>query len=1191
MLKLEEITVGAEIAGLLPNELATVVAVNKVGDNAVTVYYKTHSGAVQEQLLFRENEEKLSIAETGLAWSFDSPSKDFKLALEALRIRMGFLFDPMMAIHTSNVEPLPHQISAVYEAMLPKQPLRFVLADDPGAGKTIMAGLLIKELLMRADAQRILIVAPGSLTEQWQDEMRDKFTIDFKLFSREQQELSSSGNYFNDENLLIARVDQLARAEDLQQKLQATHWDLIIVDEAHKLSAHRFGNKIDKTQRYELGELLGRITRHFLLMTATPHNGKEDDFRLWLALLDSDRFYGGGRDDAKLDVSDVMRRMVKEELLKFDGTRLFPERRAYTVNYSLSELESSLYEQVTQYVVEEMNRAERLDKQRKGQVGFALTMLQRRLASSPEAIYQSLRRRKERLEKQLKEMKVAARSLVIQEPNSWSADGVFECREPVASYYVERRVDLPENPDDMEDDLSPEEYEQIVDKVVDRSTAAETVQELEKEIQSLKGLEAQAEAVINSGQDCKWEKLSEILQDQPEMHDSSSARRKLIIFTEHRDTLNYLQNKISGLLGNADAVRVIHGSTNRDNRKQIQEDFCNDPDVLILIATDAAGEGVNLQKANLMVNYDLPWNPNRLEQRFGRIHRIGQTETCHLWNMVAHETREGEVFQALFKKLEAERESLGGRVFDILGDAFENISLKELLLKAIREGQTPEAKKWMTEKVSEALDTEHLKEIIRRNSLVEQAMTPEMLYAIKEEMDKAEARKLQPCFVRAFFKAAFESVGGQIRPREKGRFEIIHVPPCIRENDRLVGQGRNAIAKKYARICFEKEQKRPSNDVPEAAFIHPGHPLMYSLTDYILMQKQAMLKPGTVMVDPADDGITPSLLFMVDHGIRESEGDKLISRRLQFVRIRPDGTVQNAGWAPHLDLTDPTSTALELAAAIRNQSWIHGDLELQAIQYASANMAQEHFAEVSERRRKQVDKIETAVRSRLIYGINYWTNRALQLEEEVKAGKQPRLQPFNARQMAEELSNRLRKREAELEKMRNVVSKTPNVLGGILVIPQGLLNKVTGAGPFSADPAARARVEQLAMEAVMETERSFGHVVTDVSAEKCGWDITAHVPQSVPGAPLKNARHIEVKGRVKGAQTVTLSRNEICYAVNQKDKFILAIVLVDGEKTEGPFYIRNPFDREPDFGEVSTNYDINFLLSKAVKPEETLECN
>lgn len=377
MLKLEDIKNGAQIEGLTPNELATIVSVIPVGENAVTVYYKTHSGALREQLLFRDNEEKLSLAKAGLAWSFDSPCKDFKLALEAMRIQMGFLFDPMMAIHTSNVEPLPHQISAVYEAMLPKQPLRFVLADDPGAGKTIMAGLLIKELLMRSDAQRILIVAPGSLTEQWQDEMRDKFTIDFKLFSREQQELSPSGNYFNDENLLIARVDQLARAEDLQQKLRAVHWDLVIVDEAHKLSAHRFGNKVDKTQRYQLGELLGRSTRHFLLMTATPHNGKEHDFRLWLSLLDSVRFYGDSRDNVKLDVSDVMRRMIKEELLKFDGTRLFPERRAYTVNYKLSAPEAELYHQVTQYVVEEMNRAEHLDGQRKGQVGFELTFLKK----------------------------------------------------------------------------------------------------------------------------------------------------------------------------------------------------------------------------------------------------------------------------------------------------------------------------------------------------------------------------------------------------------------------------------------------------------------------------------------------------------------------------------------------------------------------------------------------------------------------------------------------------------------------------------------------------------------------------------------------------------------------------------------------------------------------------------------------
>lgn len=1179
MLKLEDIKVGAQIKGLAANELAVVVAVNPVGPNAVTVYYKTHSGAVNEQLLFRDSEARLSIAQTGLAWSFESPSKDFKLALEAMRIQRGFLFDPMMAIHTSNVEPLPHQISAVYEAMLPKQPLRFVLADDPGAGKTIMAGLLIKELLMRSDAQRVLIVAPGSLTEQWQDEMRDKFTIDFKLFSREQQELSPSGNYFNDENLLIARVDQLARAEDLQQKLKGTHWDLIIVDEAHKLSAHRNGNKISKTQRYSLGELLGSITRHFLLLTATPHNGKDDDFRLWLSLLDSDRFYGNSREDTKLDVSDLMRRMVKEELLKFDGTRLFPERRAYTVNYKLSPKENSLYNQVTQYVIEEMDRAERLDGQRKGQVGFALTILQRRLASSPEAIYQSLRRRKERLEKQLKEMKLAARGQAVFDCDNEFSNGVL---------YTEKKIDLPENFEDMEEELSPDEYEQIVDKVVNRSTAAVTVQELEKEILSLETLTVKARHVVDSKHDCKWEKLSEVLQDQPEMRDATGARRKIIIFTEHRDTLNYLQNQIAGLLGNADAIRVIHGNVNRDTRKQVQEDFCNNPDVLVLIATDAAGEGVNLQKANLMVNYDLPWNPNRLEQRFGRIHRIGQTEVCHLWNLVANETREGEVFQTLFKKLDVERESLGGRVFDILGDAFENVSLKDLLLKAIRYGESAEVQDKMLQKVSEALDTERLKEIIKRNSLVDQTMTPETLYAIKEEMDKAEARKLQPCFVRAFFKAAFESVDGQIRSREKGRFEITNVPQCIRENDRVVAQTRNAIAKKYERICFEKSQVRASNSTQAATFIHPGHPLMHSLTDYVLLTKRAMLKPGTVMVDPTDEGIEPSLLFMIDHSVRESDGDQLASQRLQFVRMLPDGSAQNAGWAPHLDLSDPSPEALELAKAIRSQAWITQDLETRAIQYASANMAKEHFDEVSSRRIMQVDKVESAVRSRLIHGINYWNHRAFQLEEDVKAGKQPRVQPFNARQTAEELNNRLQKRLAELARSRNVVSNTPVVLGGILVIPQGLLNKVSGVGPFSADPSARSRIELMAMDVVMNVERGLGHKVEDVSAQKCGWDVSAYPPHNDLSKPMPNARHIEVKGRAKGASTVTLSRNEICYAVNQQEKFILALVFVDGDKTEGPFYIRNIFVKEPDWGQDSVNYNIGDLLSVAVKPEETL---
>ncbi len=561
MLKLEDIKKDAQIKGIQSDEVVRVVQVEPVGDAAVTVYYKDSQGKLGEQMLFRSDESRLSLAKEGRPWAFDAPGAEFKLGLEAYRISQAALFDPMMAVHTSNVDPLPHQISAVYESMLPKQPLRFVLADDPGAGKTIMAGLLIRELIMRGDAKRILIVSPGSLTEQWQDELLEKFGVTFEIFSREKQEQCASGNFFDETNQLICRLDQLSRNEDFQEKLKNTEWDLIIVDEAHKLSASYFGNKVNKTRRFQLGELLGSITRHFLLMTATPHNGKEEDFQIWLSLLDGDRFYGKFREGAhKVDVSDMMRRMVKEELLKFDGTPLFPERRAYTANYELSPMEASLYEQVTTYVREEMNRADNLDSKKKNNVGFALTMLQRRLASSPEAIYQSLKRRRKRLEDRLSETKLLARGQAAQR------DGVAET---LAEYNKRHKIDLPDNFDELDEDLSAEEYEIYSEQVVDMASAAETIPELEAEIASLKDLEYQALSVVQSGNDKKWEQLSYLLQDEPEMYTQSGARRKLLIFTEHKDTLNYLVKRISDMLGNDNAVRTIYGGTNRDERRKI----------------------------------------------------------------------------------------------------------------------------------------------------------------------------------------------------------------------------------------------------------------------------------------------------------------------------------------------------------------------------------------------------------------------------------------------------------------------------------------------------------------------------------------------------------------------------------------------------------------------------------------------
>jgi SNF2 family DNA or RNA helicase len=1179
MLRLEDIRKDAHIRGIQSDGIVRIVQVEPIGTDVITIYYKDSQGKLGEQMLFRSDELRLSFAQAGRPWSFDAPGADFKLGLEAYRISQSALFDPMMAVHVSNVEPLPHQISAVYESMLPRQPLRFVLADDPGAGKTIMAGLLIRELLMRADAKRILIVSPGSLTEQWQDELLEKFNVQFDIFSREKQEQCASGNYFEESNLLICRLDQLSRSEEHQQRLSHTDWDLIIVDEAHKLSANYFGSKINKTKRFQLGELLGSITRHFLLMTATPHNGKEEDFQIWLSLLDGDRFYGKFREEAhKVDVSDMMRRMVKEELLKFDGTPLFPERRAYTANYQLSSHEAVLYEQVTDYVRNEMNRADRLDGRRKGTVGFALTQLQRRLASSPEAIYQSLKRRRKRLEAELEEMKLRSR-------NESMASTFIAAT--LGEHNVKKQIDLPDDLDELEDSLSAEEYELYAEQVVDQATAANTVQELQAEICILQSIEEQALRVVQSGSDKKWEQLSHLLQDRPEMFTASGSRRKLIIFTEHKDTLNYLVSRITGLLGKPDAVRVIYGGTNRDERRKVQEEFRNDPDVLVLIATDAAGEGVNLQNANLMVNYDLPWNPNRLEQRFGRIHRIGQTEVCHLWNLVANETREGEVFQKLFEKIEIEKEALGGKVFDILGEAFNNISLKDLLIEAIRYGESPEVRAQMTQKIDGALDTEHLKDILRRNALVDQHMSLDQLYAVKSEMEKAEARKLQPYFIRSFFTEAFQNLHGVMSTRETGRYEIKNVPAVIRERDRVIGETRTPVLRKYERICFEKQFVRQYGK-PMADLIYPAHPLMHATTDLILQAHRPKLKQGAVLFDPNDDGDEAKILFMIDHVIREdrtalgTSDERVVSRRLQFVEIDQFGNANNAGWAPHLDLLPIAESDLKLVQDVLNASWITNNLEQLALNYASSFVVPQHYHEVKTRRELQSDKILAAVQDRLVKEINYWSDRYIKLTEDMQAGKQPRMQPENARRRVDELSSRLDQRRAELQAMKSVVSSTPVVLGGALVIPAGLIAKYQGKVLNFIDVDARARVEKIAMQCVAKVEESLGHQIFDVSADKCGWDLTSRPSMNSDGSIVPD-RHLEVKGRAKGQPTITVSRNEIIYALNQADKFILAIVIVDGENVDEIFYVKNPFTNEPDFGVASVNYELKDLLIKATR--------
>ncbi|MFS8640294.1 MAG: DUF3883 domain-containing protein [Symbiobacteriaceae bacterium] len=1188
MVRLEQITRGTLLKGILPGGPVTVVDVRWHGSNVIELFYKDPSGRPGTELVFRDREPALEIVTPGRPWNLEADGAALRLVSEALRIRLAHLFDPLLAVHTSLIEPLPHQITAVYGEMLRRQPLRFLLADDPGAGKTIMAGLLIKELRLRGDVHRCLIVCPGSLVEQWQDELSSKFDLPFEILTNDRIEAARTGNALAEMPLVIARLDKLARDEALQAKLAHTEWDLIVVDEAHKMSASFFGGEVKETKRYKLGKLLGTITRHFLLMTATPHNGKEEDFQLFMALLDGDRFEGRFRDGVHTtDVSDLMRRMVKEDLVRFDGTPLFPERRAYTVAYELSDGEAALYKAVTDYVRQEFNRADALQNEgRKGTVGFALTILQRRLASSPEAIYQSLRRRRERLERRLREEEArrrGAEALVrLAAGAAATAEGRLGDWRDLSQWDEEDWADF-------EEDTPGAERERIEEEIVDQATAAQTIAELRAEIETLKELEALALRVRQSGTDRKWEELSKILQDREVMFDARGHRRKLVIFTEHRDTARYLAGRIRTLLGRPEAVVVIDGAMGREERRKVQEAFTQDPGVHVLVATDAAGEGINLQRAHLMVNYDLPWNPNRLEQRFGRIHRIGQTEVCHLWNLVARETREGEVYLTLLRKLEAEQRALGGRVFDVLGKAIDGAELRKLMIEAIRYGDRPEVRARLSRVVAERLDRERLRQLLEERALARDTLDARAIQQIKEEMERAEARRLQPHFIEAFFLEAFRLLGGSAREREPRRYEITHVPSIIRHRDRVIGTGAPVLPR-YERICFEKEKIRVPGR-PPAAFVCPGHPLLDATIDVILERYRPLLKQGAVLVDERDEGETPRWLFYLEHAIRDGRVDgegrvRVVSRRLQFVEIDVEGHARNAGYAPYLDYRPLLEDEKELLAPeleARLQGAQAHDLEAQAVSYAVQQLVPAHFEEVRRHKVALVEKTMAAVKDRLTKEIAYWDHRAEELRLQEQAGKvNARINSARARQRADELQARLEKRMRELEQEKNLAPLPPEVLGYALVVPNGLLRRLRGEGA-AGEPGLFAReteeVERLAMEAVMEAERALGYEPRDVSRERCGYDIESRIPAQ-PG----RLRFIEVKGRVAGARTVTVTKNEILTALNKPDDYILALVQVQEGRVRGVRYVRRPFRREPDFGAASVNYDFDELWGRGEEP-------
>jgi len=796
----ERLSPGALVEGVVPGAVVEIVSVTPVGANVV-IYYRDEFGIEESRLLGPDQLAAVCPVDSGRP-SLDAAYDDFWLAVEALRLRHACLLNPLLAVSSSKVEALPHQVQAVYEYMLCNHPQRFLLADDPGAGKTIMAGLFVKEALARDWIRRCLIVVPGSLVEQWQQELQDKFALRFAIFDNDLLDDQPDGT-LRDVPFLIARLDQFSRSKDLTSLVVGADYDLAIFDEAHKLSVSVWGATADKTKRFQLAEAFRDAIPSTLLMTATPHNGVDAAYKEFLTLLRT-----AGEPAIKDPAAEgLMRRLVKEQLVYLDGSPLFPQRRASTVSYHLSPMERDLYEEVTEYVRVEMNKVS--DDDAKRSVGFALVVLQRRLASSPEAILRSLTRRRDRLQSQAARVRATDQRL--------AAD-------------LAASLTIPDP-----DDLSGQQAESYEDETSAVATAARTLEELETEILILDRLVRKAEEVYEARVDAKWEALAELLTSS-EMYEENGQRRKIIIFSENRDTIDYLEDRLSELFGGGSDVQVIHGALSWADRRQAQTKFIEEPSSSILLATDAAGEGVNLQVAHLMVNYDVPWNPNRLEQRFGRIHRIGQRHTCHLWNLVAAETREGDVLRTLLEKLEVQRKALGDKVFDVLGEVLTGAKLSQLLTGAI----TGQASRDMIIQDLERVSSD-LESAANKRSELASTLTSEELTTLRRKMEIARATSFQPHVAHDFTLRALPILHGDITSRGNG-WQVGHVPARVRE-----GFGPS-VMNRYDAVTFEHTESQVFGaNSPE--LIAPGHPLLSALAKAVGEDFGSALTRGIILSD------------------------------------------------------------------------------------------------------------------------------------------------------------------------------------------------------------------------------------------------------------------------------------------------------------------------------------------------------
>ncbi|MBU2648358.1 DUF3883 domain-containing protein [bacterium] len=1105
------ITSGQIVKNLVSGEPVTINKVQQLGSMISVNYTGVNTARANTKVIDRETFESLEVLTEEGAFNFSGDPIRFGLYAEAERIHSAYQFDPLFAVNCSIVDPLPHQVEAVYKFLLPLPKIRFLLADDTGAGKTIMTGLLIKELMMRGMAERILIVTPGGLTRQWQeDELGLKFNLSFKLVNR--AAFVSDPNIFSSSNLLITSLDFL-RGEDVLNVVKETSWDLIVVDEAHKLSAFDYGRKRYLSKRYVAMETLASKCEHLLLLTATPHRGRRDTFKNLLQLLDRDIFASDSlvtsrvREIGENGVNKFFIRRLKEEMKDWNGEPLFKPRYTTTTLYELTIEEKKLYDEVTRYVQER-----RLEAQKDANiyVSLALMVMQRRLTSSIYAIMRTLKNRYNALKGLLDEL--------AQNPSLWKQKW---------------KLDLGMETFDDFDEFDDQEKESLENIFSDPRkfklfTTAKSPQEIKQEAEQVKILLEIAESLYkNNQEEQKFVRLRKLLQSEGVL----DRNEKLVIFTEHKDTLDYLEQRLKN---NGYTVVTIHGGKSVEERRIAQISFAKE--VQILIATDAAGEGINLQFCRLLINWDIPWNPNRLEQRMGRIHRYGQKQDVLVFNMVAQNTREGMVLTRLLEKLDLIREQMGDdRVYDVISDVFEGVNLDDIINSTFNGQKTT-----FDETIDSNLTEQNIRNIIQaqRDGLGYSSIDYRDARILKENSDE---KRLQPVYIRLFFEKAFKMLGGHYEEMEQSIYRITKMPREI--ISALKEDYKTVIEVGHLFFCFDKQvflEYQHIGSIGRLHYINPGNPIFDSLVNVIrVLCKEDVLK-GTVLISPDDRA--DYFAFFVRSQITDSRsysGNESVADEELCLVCGTDGTdFEVTSPAKLIDLHAPNAFAKSVQPPniVRIEDVTHWSFE--NITVPQFEKAKERIREDAESRKTYLEEAFNNVIFDLTAEINDLQAKILLGDGKVQESI------LKKQQRIDEMADKKKERLKKLDLMLQLNMKPPEILGCAYVVP---LNQVEYKSHFGMSRDDEA--EAIAMKTAMDYEKSRHRIPEDVSAENAGYDI-----RSSDQNGLK--RYIEVKGR-SSEGGVMVSENEMNRLSQLGDSAWLYIV-VNCKSEPELFRFQNP---------------------------------